>query len=276
MSYLDIYKALIEEHKNGRSVVLATIVKKTGSAPRDVGARILVREDGSFIGTLGGGSFEMMVWRDALGALREGKPTLKKYVFRREGVGEVVETGLICGGEVEVFMDVLKPMPKIVLIGAGHLAQTVSKIAVFLGYKIAIVDVNPEFASKERFPDAEELIISKDLEDWVEKIHITSKDVVLIVYGGVEEDYKALRASLRTNAKYIGLLGSKRKCAEFLKRLKEEGYRVGDLKERLYMPVGIDIGADTPEEIAVAIMAEIVKVLKGGTMKHLSILIHQE
>ncbi|MEM2819476.1 MAG: XdhC family protein, partial [Nitrososphaerota archaeon] len=136
--------------------------------------------------------------------------------------------------------------------------------------------VNPEFASKERFPDAEELIISKDLEDWVEKIHITSKDVVLIVYGGVEEDYKALRASLRTNAKYIGLLGSKRKCAEFLKRLKEEGYRVGDLKERLYMPVGIDIGADTPEEIAVAIMAEIVKVLKGGTMKHLSILIHQE
>lgn len=272
MSYLNIYETLVEEHKKGRPVVLATVVKKIGSAPRDVGARILVREDGSFIGTLGGGSFEMRVWKDALEALGQGKPTLKKYVFRREGVDEGVETGLICGGEVEVYIDVLKPMPKIVLVGAGHLAQAISKIAVVLGYRTAVIDVNPEFASKERFPDAEELIISKDLEDWADEIQVTSSDIILIVYGGVEEDYKALRASLKTNVKYIGLLGSRRKCAEFLKKLRDEGYKEEDLKERLYMPVGLDIGADTPEEIAIAIMAEIIKVMKGGTMKHLSIL----
>lgn len=274
MGDLDIYEVLIGELKKGRGIVLASIIKKVGSAPRDVGARILIKEDGSFIGTLGGGSFEMMVWKDALQALREGKPILKKYVFRREGVSEGEETGLICGGEVEVFMDVLKPVPRMILIGAGHLAQAISRIASLLGYRLAVVDLNPEFVSKERFPDAEELIVSRDFEDWVEKIQPTSNDVILIVYGGVEEDYKALRASLKTNAKYIGLLGSRRKCVEFLKKLKEEGYSDEELRGRLYMPVGIDIGADTPEEIAVAIIAELIKVMKGGSMKHLSILQH--
>jgi len=272
MDNLDIYEALIDELKKGRAIVLATIVKKIGSAPRDTGARLLIKEDGSFIGTLGGGSFEMMVWKDALEALREGKPTLKKYVFRREGVSEGAETGLICGGEVEVFMDVLRPIPRIILIGAGHLAQAISKVASILGYRLAVVDLNPEFVSKERFPDAEELIVSRDLEDWVERLQPTSNDVILIVYGGVEEDYKALRASLKTNAKYLGLLGSRRKCIEFLKKLREEGYRDEELRGRLYMPVGIDIGADTPEEVAVAIIAELIKVMKGGSMKHLSII----
>lgn len=272
MSCFDIIRAAIEEIENGRAVVIATIVKKIGSAPRDAGAKMLVKEDGSVIGTVGGGTFEKMIWRDSMEALRNGKPGLKKYVFRREGAGEGVETGLICGGEVEVFMDVLKPTPKIVLIGAGHLAQAISKIAKVLGYRIAVVDVDPEFVSRERFPEAGELIISNNLEDWVNKIEITSSDVILIVYGGVEEDYRALKTSLKTNARYIGLLGSRRKCAEFLKKLRDEGYREEDLRERLYMPVGMDIGADTPEEIAVAIMAEVIKVMKGGTTKHLSII----
>lgn len=274
MNNLELLESIVNEIRKGRAVVLATIVRKVGSAPRDVGARILVKEDGAFVGTLGGGSFEMMVWKDALAALREGRPTLKKYVFRREDVRGGAETGLICGGEVEVFMDVLKPVPRIILIGGGHLAQAISKIASILGYRLAVIDHNPEFVSKDRFPVAEELIVSEDLEDWVEKMQPAQNDIILIVYGAVEDDYRALKASLKTNAKYIGLLGSRRKCAEFLKKLREEGYRVDELRGRLYMPVGIDIGADTPEEIAVAIIAELIKIMKGGTMKHLSILEH--
>ncbi len=272
MNNLDFFETVIGELKKGKSVVLATIVRKTGSAPRDAGARILVKEDGSFIGTLGGGSFEMMVWKDALESLREGRPTLKKYVFRREGVRDGVETGLICGGEVEVFMDVLKPVPRIILIGAGHLAQAIAKIASTLGYRLTVIDLNPEFVTRERFPSAEELIVSKDLEDWVEKIQPTQNDVILIVYGGVEEDYRALKASLKTQARYIGLLGSRRKCAEFLKKLRDEGYNEEELKGRLYMPMGLDIGADTPEEIAVAVIAELIKTQKGGELKHLTII----
>ncbi|MEM3952669.1 MAG: XdhC/CoxI family protein [Nitrososphaerota archaeon] len=269
---LKIFQSIVEELGKGSSVVLLTVVKKVGSAPRDVGAKMILREDGTVVGTLGGGVFENMVLRDALQVLREGKSVVKKYVFRREGVVEGEETGLICGGEVEVFMDVIKPMPRLIVIGAGHVAEALYRVGSIIGYRIVIVDVNPEYLTKDRFPEAEDLVLSKDLADWVEKVNPSNKDLILIVYGGVEEDYRALTSALKTEAKYIGLLGSKRKCAEFLKKLKDQGYREEDLKGRVYMPVGIGIGADTPEEIAIAIIAELIKIQKCGELKHLTIL----
>ncbi|MDW7986776.1 MAG: XdhC family protein, partial [Nitrososphaerota archaeon] len=186
------------------------------------------------------------------------------------GGGE--ETGLICGGEVEVYMDVLKPTPRVILIGAGHISEAISKFTSLLGYRIVIVDLNPELANKDRFPMAEQIIVSSDLKDWVDHVKPAEKDLILIVYGGVEEDYTALISALKTPAQYIGVLGSRRKCVEFLRRLRGEGYRDEDLKGRVYMPVGIDIGADTPEEIAVSIIAELIKIQRGGELKHLTLL----
>ncbi|MEN2975211.1 MAG: XdhC/CoxI family protein [Candidatus Caldarchaeales archaeon] len=272
MSNLDVLEAAIKEIKNGRKAVIATIVKKTGSAPRDAGTKMLIREDGTTVGTIGGGSFEMMVWRDSMEALREGKPIVKKYFFRKEATSGGAETGLICGGEVEVYMDVLKPTPRIILIGAGHISEAISKIVSMLGYRIVIVDSNPEFANKDRFPMAEQIFVSNDFRDWVDGVKPAESDLILIVYGEIEEDYKALTSALKTHARYIGLLGSRRKCAEFLRRLRGEGYKDEELLGRLYMPVGIDIGADTPEEISVAIVAEIIKIQRGGELKHLTLL----
>lgn len=271
MEYSREIEAVLGELRGGRPVALAVVVRKSGSAPRDVGARIVVRMDGSTVGTLGGGAFERLVVKDSLEALKEGRPALKRYAFREEGVEGAEKTGLICGGEVEVFIDVLKPAPRIILVGAGHLAQAIAKIASDAGFKVSVTDPSPELASRERFPMAEEVVVGEP-EEGVKKLKPTERDLIVIVYGAVEEDYRALVKALETPARYIGLLGSRRKCAEFLKRLRGKGYSEEALRGRVYMPIGIDIGADTPEEIAVAVVAEIVNILKGGSLRHLSII----
>lgn len=263
-------RAAVEELEKGNPVALVIVTKKIGSAPRDVGARIVVRVDGSVVGTLGGGVFERMVVKEALKALREGKPSVKRYAFREEASGDAEKTGLICGGETEVFIDVLKPAPRLLIVGAGHLAQAIAKIASEVGFRIAVTDLDGGLACRERFPMAEEIVVDEP-ERGVEKLNPREGDLLVIVYGGVEEDYKALLKALETPVRYIGLLGSRRKCQEFLRRLRERGYSEEELKGRLYMPLGLDIGADTPEEIAVATVAELISVLRDGRLKHLSI-----
>jgi len=271
MSYLRELREASRELEKGRKVVVAVVVRKLGSAPRDVGARMVIKEDGSTLGTLGGGTFERLVVKDALEALKNEKSAIKKYVFRREQIKEGVGTGLICGGEVEVFLDVLKPAPRLILIGAGHIAQSVAIVASASGFRVNVTDPDSNLASEEHFPMAEKIVVAEPGK-WAEKLRISESDLILILYGGVEEDFEALLKALETPAKYIGLLGSRRKCMEFLKKLKERGYREEELKNRLYMPVGIDIGASSPGEIAVSIVAELISFLRGGKLGHLTLI----
>lgn len=271
MSYLRELEAVVEELRRARSVTLAVLVKKSGSAPRNVGARMVVRKDGSTIGTLGGGPFEGMVVEEALAALSNGEPSLKKYVFREEDVNDAEKMGLICGGETEVFLDVLKPAPRALLISAGHLAHAIAEIASRVGFRVAVADSDPKLANRGRFATAEKIVVD-DFERCVEKLEPSEEDFVVVVSGVVEEDFRVLRKALETSPRYAGMLGSRRKCGEFLRRLKGMGYTDEQLRGRVYMPTGIDIGADTPEEIAVAVVAEIISFLKGGDLRHLTII----
>ncbi len=268
-----IFSAILEELQAKRPVALAVIVSKLGSGPREPGAKMLVLSNGETIGTIGGGSFERLVVEEALKALREGKPRKVKYVFRRDHIPEnAIATNLECGGEVEVFIDVIKPKPRVVIVGAGHIGKPLADLANFLGYRVVIVDDKSELASKDRFPYAEKIVVD-EVSKAVEKVGITNEDYVVIVYGGVEEDYSVLRKVIEYKPKYIGLLGSKRKVTLFLKKLREEGVNVDKLKGVLYAPVGIDISAVSPEEIAVSIMAEIIGLERGAkNLPHLTIL----
>ena len=268
-----IFKTIIKEMEERRPVALVTVVSKLGSGPREPGAKMLVLYDGKTIGTIGGGIFERHIVNEALKALKEGRPKKLKYVFRRDHIPkDAIPTGLECGGEVEVFIDVIQPRPRIIIIGAGHIGKPLADLANFLGFRVTIIDDNKELASKERFPYAENIIVD-ELVKGLEKANITENDYVVIVYGGIEEDYSILRKVIELKPKYIGLLGSKRKISLFKQRLSKEGVDVEKLKGILYAPIGIDIGARTPEEIAISIMAEIIGLMKNTkNLPHLSII----
>lgn len=268
---IDVFEAVYKAIREGRSFALCIIVEKYGSGPRDVGAKMVVFEDGSTVGTLGGGTFERLVVREALKALREGKPKLLAFSFSEKTPPNTIPTGLICGGVSKVYIDVVKPKPTIYLLGAGHVAKPIGDIASMLGFPVIVVDDNPDFACKERYPYAREIIVDK-WDKALDRINPRDGDIIVIVYGEPEKDYKALKKAINSRASYIGLLGSRKKVKLFLERLRSEGVNVDKLKGRLYAPVGLDLNADTPEEIAVSIIAEILKIVKGGSGKHLTLL----
>ncbi len=269
----ELFNKIIKEIKNNRKVALVIVVSKLGSAPREPGAKMLVFEDGTTFGTIGGGSFERQVVSEALKAIREEKPRKIKYVFRRDHIPkDAVPTGLECGGELEVFIDVISPTPRIIIVGAGHIGKPLADLANLMNFRVTIIDDNSEIASKERFPYAEEIIVD-ELAKGLLKANVTPNDFVAIVYGGLEEDYEVFKQAILAKPRYVGLLGSKRKVTLFKKRLLEEGLNLDDYKGRVYAPIGLDIGAKTPEEIAVSIMAEITSVIRGAkNVKHLSII----
>ncbi len=267
-----ILQHTLEMLESGKSVALVTIVKKEGSGPRDVGAKIVVSEDGAVYGTLGGGFFEKHVTEEAVKALREGKPKTVKYSFVGKPVKEAVDTGLICGGVLEVFIDVLKPSPRAVVFGVGRVGKPLADLLNFVGIKVIVADPSPELVTEEAFPYAEARLTGSvdDLLKELGKV-IKKGDVVFITHGDPEIDYAVTKTALSQPVRYVGLLGSKRKVIEFVKRLINDGVSPEVITEKLKGPVGADIPADTPEEISVSIVAELLAELKGGPVKSLSI-----
>ena len=259
MTDVDVLEKVAQLLKNRKKVALCTVIEKRGSGPRDVGAKIAVSEDGEIVGTIGGGNLERILVEEALKALKAGRS--KKIVFSlREGVERsgVVKTGLICGGEITIFIDVIEPKPRLIIIGSGHVGYPLAKLADILGFEIVVVDDNRELATRERFPMAKEILVG-DFTEILDKVEVRPDDFVVIVHGEPEHDYLALKKMLEKNVRYIGLLGSKVKVAKLKERLK--GERVSeDVFKNLYAPVGLDIGAQTPEEISISILAQIIKI----------------
>ncbi len=273
MSSIDreIFEALKNAVDRGEPVALCIIVEKEGSGPRGPGTKMLVFQNGKTVGTIGGGPFERMVIKEAIKALKEGKPRTVKFAFREDNVPlGAYRTGLICGGVLTVFIDVIKPKPRVLVLGVGHVGKPLANLATLLGYRVWVIDDNPKHASPEKFPNVEKIVVD-NWEKAIDKVHITNDDYVLIVHGEVQHDYVALKKALEANAKYIGLLGSKNKVKTYLKKLSEEGYDLSRLKGKVYAPVGLDIGASTPEEIAISILAEILKIERKGSGRHLTI-----
>ncbi len=264
MSDVDVLKWALEEISRGNRIALITIIGKEGSGPRDVGALMAVSSTGSKCGTIGGGEIENILVREALSAIRENKPRRVKIALRPENVPEdAIRTNMMCGGIIEAFINVLAPKFKLILIGAGHIGKPLGDLANMLGFRVVVLDKNPQLASKERYPYAES-IITGDIIENLSKLEFTDSDVAVIAYGEVETDYQALKYLVTRGFKgHIWALCSKRRAQWMLERLVAEGIDIESIKSRVHMPAGLDIGSETPAEIAVSIIAEIICEIKG-------------
>lgn len=250
---VDIYREIAEIKERGEEAVLVTVIAASGSTPREEGAKMLVRSDGSTTGTIGGGNVELVAIKEALKVLSTGKPTKLDYRLRE---GE--ELGMICGGDVELFLEPVFPDSRLYIFGGGHIALTLVKMAPLVGFRVVVIDDRPDFASKHRFPDAEEVLVS-DFAEAFNKLRIRRSDYIVIVTHGHKGDETVLANSLATQAKYIGMIGSQAKNQAVFSHLKERGFTQEAL-DRVHAPIGLKIGAETPEEIAVSILAELIQV----------------
>jgi xanthine dehydrogenase accessory factor len=248
---MQIYEEALKLKSLGRTSAIATIVECRGSSPQKQGAKMLVRDDGSILGTLGGGCLEADVVQAALMSLKDGEPaTLPFELTEREG-------GLVCGGTVLVYIEPLMLEPHLVILGAGHVGKTLAKLARFTGFRVTVVDDRREFANQENIPDAHELMVT-EFGRAFEGITVEDGAFIVVATRGHNHDLDAVKAALRTKAGYIGLLGSRRKKALLYKALEESGFSKEDVN-RVIIPVGMEIGSVTPEEISVSIMAQIVQ-----------------
>jgi xanthine dehydrogenase accessory factor len=255
---MDVFQEIVRLRSEGRKAALATVVKWLGSTPRRDHAKMLVFEDGSTIGSIGGGSTEAEVVEEARRVLETEKASLRKFKLTQE---EAARDGLICGGTVEVFVEPLLPDPKLLLMGGGHLAQAIDQAARRVGFKVSVADDRASFANRERFPEAEETIVAP-FEESLDHIDVTENSSILIVTRGHGYDQVVLEKAIHTPARYIGLVGSRRKIRIILKNLLDQGIPP-DAFSRLYAPIGLEIGSETPQEIAVSVVAELIALRKG-------------
>jgi xanthine dehydrogenase accessory factor len=237
----------------GRPFVLATIVEAKGSSPRGVGAKILVEADGTTVETIGGGVLEARVVADALAALASGVSRAQTYQLTEKGEQAL---GALCGGEVKVFYDVHGPEHALLIVGAGHVGLSLCRCAKLLDYRITVVDSRADMLTKERLPDADELVTAEPSQI-AEQCPIDARTCIVIVTHDHSHDEEALFATVGSPAAYIGMIGSARKVQKIMANLATRGIPIDQL-ERVHSPVGLDIGAQTPGEIALSVMAEIV------------------
>jgi xanthine dehydrogenase accessory factor len=262
---LEVYQEIINVINGGIRAALATVIIANGSVPREVGAKMLIKENGSFIGTIGGGGVELNTIDTALMVIKEGKPRLLH--FDLSGKGE--KASMICGGQLDVLIEPILPSETLYLFGAGHISEITAKIAKMLGFRIIVIDPRPDYNNKDRFPDAQ-LHIVDEYESAFPKLNIKSDGYAVIFTTGHLFDELCLHFAIGTGAKYIGMIGSKKKVADIKERLFKKGASKKKL-ELVYSPIGIKIGAQTPAEIAVSILAEIIMVRRQENQKGLSL-----
>ena len=255
---IDVFEALSAVLAAGGRAALVTIVRASGSTPQRVGAKMLVREDGSTVGTIGGGCYENDAFQKARLAMLDGRPQLVRYDLN-DDVAE--ETGLICGGQMDVFIEPVAAPPDLYVIGAGHVGCQVASLASMLGFRVHVLDDREKFASADRFPGGVEVIVD-DIPAWLQTHELPAGAYAVIVTRGHKHDLEALRELARRDLKYLGLIGSRAKIARLYEMLAAEGLDAA-LLTRVHAPIGLDIGAVTPEEIAVSIAAELVAVKYG-------------
>lgn len=253
----DIYEQIVELRRQGLRAALATIVARKGSTPRKDSAKMLIYEDGRCYGTIGGGCAEAEVRREALAVMRGGRPRLLQFDLTGD---DAEDGGLICGGSMEVYVEPIQPDPVLVIFGAGHVGRCVADIAKGLGFFVIIADDRIKYANREHFPHADRLLVDS-WENVFSQIKVNDSTYLLIVTRGHQYDLACLRFALGTPARYVGLLGSHRKIKLFYETLESEGVNPA-LFERVHAPVGIAIGAETPEEIAVSIAAQLISLRK--------------
>lgn len=260
---MNLYQEAARLSQENRRFAWTVLTKAKGSTPRNK-AHMIVLEDGSIIGTIGGGIAERRIIEEAVEALRAGKPRTVQLTLNSDAKGGLP---MHCGGDMTVFIDVSPGRPKLLLIGGGHVNLAVYQLGIFLGYDCHVVDERPEFASAERYPKAAGLYTDPSLAAAVAQAPVDEDTSVVIATK--DGDEVALRAVFDRGAGYVGVIGSRRKVTIIRNHLLEDGY-ARDRVDRVFAPVGLDIGSETPEEIAVSILAEIMKVRSGKEGKSFS------
>jgi xanthine dehydrogenase accessory factor len=256
---MDVYSELVRLRGLGQRCALATIVDVRGSIPSYESAKLLVREDGSMVGTIGGGCVEAEVWNAAREVLETEKP--RRLTFNL-GQDAAYDNGLICGGQLEVFVEPVLPVPRAYIFGAGHISKSLSKVATLAGFAAVIVDNRDSFANRERFPDAEE-VHAAEYEEIFPQLAINENSYVIIVTRGHRDDMRVLQLAISTPARYIAMIGSKRKVLNVIRELEKQGIPRTAF-EKIHAPMGLDIGAISPEEIAISVAAEMIAVRRGA------------
>ena len=257
---MDVYEELVRLRSLGQKCAIATIVEVRGSIPSYESAKILVREDGSMIGTIGGGCVEAEVWAAAREVIETEKP---KHLSFNLGQDAAYDNGLICGGQLDVFVEPVLPLPRAFIFGAGHISKSLSKVATLAGFGTVVVDNRESFANRERFPEAVE-VHAVEYEELFPKLPINETSYIIIVTRGHRDDMRVLKLALGTPARYISMIGSKRKVINVIRELEKEGTPRAAC-ERIHAPMGLDIGAISPEEIAISVAAEMIAVRRNAT-----------
>jgi xanthine dehydrogenase accessory factor len=254
----EVFAALGEALKRAEDVALVTIVATNGSTPQRVGAKMLVYADGRTVGTIGGGCYEHDAFWKAKESLASRRASRVKYELDDDFAQE---NGLVCGGQMEVFIEPIEPAPAVYVIGAGHVGYYLARFAHEAGFLVHVVDDRAAFANRERFPDATDIVV-EDVPAWLQSAVIPASAYVVIVTRGHRHDLDALRAVVARDLRYVGLIGSRAKVARVYEALADEGVEPERLT-RVHAPIGLDLGAVTPQEIAVSILAELIAVRRG-------------
>ena len=255
----DVLEAAVRAAQSGEPAALVTIVATEGSTPRKAGARMLVHGDGRTLGSVGGGRLEAELVARARATLETGRPELFAFELTAEATGE---NGLVCGGTVRAFIEPLEPIPTLCLFGAGHVSAALAGLARTVGFRVEVADDRADQMSRERFPGADRLVV-EGFATAASRMSLGPNAYAVVATRGVASDAEALMGVLGKGARFVGLLGSRKKAAQLFEGLKTNGISAEELG-RIRTPLGLAIGASTPEEIAVSILAEMIAVRRGA------------
>jgi xanthine dehydrogenase accessory factor len=261
----DVLPAAASALERGEPAALVTIVRSNGSTPQRTGAKMLVFADGRTVGTIGGGCYENEAIGKARAAIASGIPQLVTFDLNDDFVEE---SGLICGGQMEVYIDPIAPAPPLYVIGAGHVGWHLARFAADAGFRIHVVDDREKFANRERFPAADSIVVD-DIGRWLHDADVPPSAYVVVVTRGHTHDFEAVRALAARDLRYLGLIGSRAKVTRIFDALDAEGMPAECL-DRVHAPIGLNIGAITPAEIAVSILAELIAIRHGKNVSALS------
>lgn len=255
---LVIHREIVNLISKGEAAVLATVISSRGSALRKPGAKILVRRDGTFIGSVGGDGVAHQVCQKAVEVLRHAEPQMMHLdLADKEHAPQTAH-----GGQADIFLEPILPPATLYLCGAGHISQSTAAIGKMLGFRVVVIDPRPEFNNAERFPDADSLVVD-DYALTISKLDVGEEGHIIICTPGHILDEQCLYFAVGTKAKYIGMIGSRKKVKETKDHLLQKGISPEQL-DRVHAPIGLEIGAETPAEIAISILAEIIKVRRAG------------
>ena len=256
---MEIFEEIVLAKKEGRAVVLATVVETEGSGPRGEGARLLIKKDGATVGTVGGGAIEKLVIEEAKKLMNASRP---KMISR-----DLKQVGMSCGGSMRIFLEPLNPAPQLFIFGAGHIGTVLSQVVKTMEFNVTVIDNRPDFANLERLPWVDS-VIAEDYLSAIDKLSFNDSTYVVILTHKHAHDFEVIEKCIEQPHCYLGMIGSRMKVDTIFGKLRKKG--VGDEAiDRIHAPIGLDIAANTPAEIAIAISAQLVVVRNQGKKERL-------